>query len=408
MPPGGLAAPGQVDPNVPQLPPLPPGVYPVLDAGKLQNDILNLQRAGLPFDQQKADLDLINKGFMRYSDGTTRPYEGGIEDPQVKSRQARSSAYGQAAGGAAPGFTHMVLNGVAMDVPTPFAEKLFQNQFGGPPGATPAPGAPAPGTTAGGSAPPAGVTPGGAPVPAQPVIGGTPVKPQGYDEAMPRLNTVLNEATSSQNDLGTIQAIRSILAGAPGDPKLVTGWLAQARADLANKLSTLGVTDTSALNNASSAQELHKLTLQLASSAASRAGRGQESVLSTFLDAYPSIETRPDALDLMTNVFQMNALRAQDRRNAVLQAWGTGGDLVKSEAQAEADFDRTHPAANYFRAAEIQSKGAAARTWSQVRGPQQLAAIKQLVPAGNTWYDQNGNPRLRGGAPTSVTPGGGG
>ena len=134
LPPGGLPKTGEIDPNVPQLPPLPKGVKPALNAEGLQNDIVNLQIQGLPADQQRADLELINKGFMRYTDGVVRPYPGGPEDPQVKARQARAPAYGAAAGSAAPGFTHMIINGQGMDVPTPVAEEFF-SKYG--PSATP-------------------------------------------------------------------------------------------------------------------------------------------------------------------------------------------------------------------------------------------------------------------------------
>jgi hypothetical protein len=131
-PPGVLPPIGAVDPNVAQLPPLPKGVYATLDPNGLQQAILERQRAGLPYDQQRADLDLVNSGMMRYSDGIVRAYPGGPADPQVIARRNQASSYGSASGAAAPGFTRMVVNGNAIDVPTPTAEQWFRNQYGAP------------------------------------------------------------------------------------------------------------------------------------------------------------------------------------------------------------------------------------------------------------------------------------
>ena len=385
--PSGSPAPTQMAQTGPASAPMAIAVDPAA-----QQFITDLRRRA--FDAAKYGLGDIAKSLDEQADSLTKSglvmlpggrlaaVPEGPHDLDFQKRSAAATAGGQESGKAPFDLVETTISTPQGDrkVWVPKSELL----------ANPPPAAPSP--RAGGAA---GAGPG---TPAIGVQVGTPVKPLGYDEAAPLMVKVNDAATAAQSDLGTIQAIRSILKGAPGDPALQTGWLAGARADIANKLGTLGI-DASGLNNASSAQELHKLTLQLAAKAAGAAGKGQESVLKSFVDAYPSIETRSDAIDLMTNMFAMNAQRDLDRQRALLAAWTNGGDLFGNHLQAAADFARTNPAQNYFRAAEIQSQDAARRTWAQVNDPQQIAAIKQLVPVGSYWYDERGQRRLRGGAP---------
>ena len=60
-----------------------------------------------------------------------------------------------------------------------------------------------------------------------------------------------------------------------------------------------------------------------------------------FHEAYPSIETNPDALDLMTNTFSMLAKREQDRRDQAMKAWTSSGN--DTNAELKADFDKSNP-----------------------------------------------------------------
>jgi len=427
------------------------GQAPALDvAGLVQT--YNQYRsfpAGVPIATQVLGMlqKMAPEGFQVNMDGSLSPRAGYAQGEAAVAgarEEAQQRAQVQYAGpiaaakaaGVAPyemvEATVQTPNGpVKMQVPKDQYEQAMRAQFGAGgaapavPSATPSapaatPGAPAatPGATpAGGAATPAapGATPTGgvAPVPTAPVGGlqitGTPVAPLGYDEATKAMNELRTSASQAQDELATIQSMRDLMG--PNGQGIKTGWGAEARADAGRFLTALGVDPESVKGllgiAPADADAFQKQALRLSSEAVRQMGaREPGSVISMFTRAYPSLETQPAALDLMTNMLAMQARRTQDRRDQVLAQWQQGGGGYGAFTQADAAFDRSNPATNYLHAAEAITPGYHQQAWGSA-SPDEMRAIFGLIPVGRRYTDISGTLRTRGmpapPAPVSAT-----
>ena len=188
--------------------------------------------------------------------------------------------------------------------------------------------------------------------------------------------------------MSTLQEMRDLISNG-----MKTGTFANIKELVGSKLIALGADpkDVQKLlgGNPNDYQAFGKLAIQLTSQGVQNLGANQAaSVFGQFHQAYPSIESNPDTLDLMTNTMGMLAKREQDRCDFVQQAWVKGGHTGDAELQAESDFDKSSPAANYIHAGEAQSKAYYQHAWPSDKAKQR--AILSLIPVGSTYYRPDG------------------
>lgn len=213
-----------------------------------------------------------------------------------------------------------------------------------------------------------------------------------------RIAKTMVPAADAANDMSsTATLIQDLL------PQIATGYGANTIQSMARVLSQIGAdpkTVQQYLTNPASGDVINKMFL-MQSSAAVRAMGAREpgSVLQLFGRAYPSLETQPDAINLMENVFKMQAQRAQDRLGQAqqfqnqqlnnVQAGKSYSPLTNFETQFNTG---TNSATNYLKAAEAMSGRTTA--WKGLN-PQQQTAVWSLIPAGTTVTYPDGTKGVR-------------
>lgn len=420
---GSPAAMGAPLGGVPAMPTPPPGAAALDSVEGRMARIQYYQQHGLPDlagEEQKALDQMQSSGQVPYRmpDGSVAyfPIAGGAGDPTRIQRQAAATASGQAQAQAPYETVEATVQGpngpMKMQIPKDLWERQMRGAqsplaTGAPPVVPPPPGAraAASGGAAGGASGPAG----GLPIPPPTgALTGTPVPPLGYDQATKRVDEIGTAAAGAQEDLATIQSMRDLMAR----NNLQTGWGADARAEAARMLTGLGVKPEDVQNltaiNPADADAFSKQSLRLMAGAVRQMGaREPGSVISLFAKNYPSLETQPQALDLMTNILAMNAQRAQDRRDAVIADWRQGGSGYDAMVAADAAFDRNNPATNYMHAAEAMSPAYARNAWSGVANDTAgQRRIQSLIPLGRGYTLPDGAPGIR--RPTAAAPAAGG
>jgi hypothetical protein len=358
------------------------------------------------------------EGYELLSNGTIRlrpGYAGGaaqLEGARTAGQKAaelataapiaEATAAGHGRGAAPFEPRAIIINGQKYEgVPGDLAAALTRLQIGRLLG-----GAEAPAAGEGGAAvPPPGAAPGGAaaPIPAAAgsadagvTIGGTPVEPLGYGEAAKRLSEYSTAASAAQEDLATLQSMRDLLSGG-----MKTGFGADTRAQIGRYLAALNVDPKSIEGllgiNPADADAFQKQALRLSTQAVRLMGaREPGGVISMFTRIYPSLETQPGALDLMTNVLSLQAQRVQDRRDFILDKSQGGRAGMPAVHQAEAQFDRANPAVDYLHAGEAMSPSFYTKGWKDAETPERQRAILNLIPQGRVYFDPGGTRRKRG------------
>jgi len=409
--PGGLAG----APTKDAVPPIPAGFKPVYDPFVIEQTISNRAAVGWPTSDLEDIAKRIRDGDMLYRNpdsGESRWLQmpGGVKSraPALAGATAQATAAGTAAGTAPYDFVEVQRQGPGGKIETwrmPKDQAMQLFGAGGAPGAAPgaapgvAPGAPgAPGTVGAGA--PTSVP--GAPV-------GMPVAQPGVADVNKRLQDLQTNADQAQQELNTVTNMRDIF-----NRGIQTGWGADTRAQLGRVLSQLGVDQDSIKNLTgiapSDADAFQKQALRLSTEGVRTLGaREPGSIVSMFTRAYPSLETQPGALDVMTNILGQEQRRILDKRSAVLGAVSqppAGGygplGIQGTQLQAEQQFDQQNPALNYLRSAYLMSgtdptnksdwykQGWTPDMYSGNTLTPQGAAVLKLIPSGASFYDATG------------------
>jgi len=236
-----------------------------------------------------------------------------------------------------------------------------------------------------------------------------PVAQPGVADVNKRLQDLQTNADQAQQELNTVTNMRDIF-----NRGIQTGWGADTRAQLGRVLSQLGVDQDSIKNLTgiapSDADAFQKQALRLSTEGVRTLGaREPGSIVSMFTRAYPSLETQPGALDVMTNILGQEQRRILDKRSAVLGAVSqppAGGygplGIQGTQLQAEQQFDQQNPALNYLRSAYLMSgtdptnksdwykQGWTPDMYSGNTLTPQGAAVLKLIPSGASFYDATG------------------
>ena len=330
-----------------------------------------MQLQGLPTEQQKADLDLINKGYMRYSDGVVRPYPGGPADPA--GHGATSAGVGLRCGGRHRGAGVHPRGDQRPDprYPDPGQyEQWFQSQYGRPSG-TPAPpatpGAPAAVGAAGGppatTAPNPAATAGGAPAPAAPpqaapgvTIGGVPVMTPEQEQISKAYGDQAAENVAAANKapdiLGRVQVLRSAANtfsdstyGGMGPTAPDRLAMASKFADLANQF---GVTVSKSLQDMiSSGQIIGKEQGQLTAELVRQLGSREASQIYTATQNYtPGVTMSRGGYNAIVSSIEQGAQRDIDKA-AFQDRWLADPSHHNSVGGMVTAFNEAHPIETY-------------------------------------------------------------
>jgi hypothetical protein len=228
--------------------------------------------------------------------------------------------------------------------------------------AGPGPGVPGPAPVApGGGAPATGVPP---PVPGA-IPSETPAQTAFFADnrarAAEQLKPLFAERETAPATIDIAEKITDLL----GQTK--QGWGADTAQKAGMILRSLGVPEDKVFNflgvKTTEGATLNKQFLQLSSAAVLELGKHEAgSVLSQFVNAYPSLESDPGAALLMTNALRMQAQWKIDRANAAetyerdQQAnSGPFGQNYKGLAGFDAAFAKTNDVHDYWRAAAAVS-----------------------------------------------------
>lgn len=221
-----------------------------------------------------------------------------------------------------------------------------------------------------------------------------------------RISKVYQPRADQANSMAeTAQLIQSITGplSSTTSPVAMGRW-ATEKQDLGRILIGLGISpDTVAqkITNVASGDVIQKnFLIQSASAVRQLGAREPGSVIALFSKAYPNLETQPQAVRLMENVFLMNAQRDKDALAlangfyAQNQAGLAGGKPYQPLSRFEADFNSgAHSAGNYLRAAQIMSGDRSG--WSSLKTQAAQDAIWALIPPGEQFLGPDGKIRVK-------------
>lgn len=205
-------------------------------------------------------------------------------------------------------------------------------------------------------------------------------------------------ALGAQKDQATLQAIQDLM------PRVRTGWGADTQLEAARIMKAAGVSDAKIQEfmstDVAQGQALNKLFLINSATAVRGMGaREPGSVIKLFQGAYPNLGTDPQAVNLMTNVQYMNALRlnklADDKTTYLNQS--VNDYQRKGEYRGlmgfNSQFAKTDPPESYLHAAEAMS--GMPNGWAKIKDPVQQQAIIDLIPSGSVFMAPNGQMKVK-------------
>lgn len=216
-----------------------------------------------------------------------------------------------------------------------------------------------------------------------------------------RLSKELQPMADKANEtMATAQLIGDL------SPRVQQGWGANTIADAARVMTALGVSEPIIKSftgtNAASADVLGKMFLaQTASAVRVMGAREPGSVISLFGKAYPSLETQPNATNLIENVLYMQGQRQHDEYALAQQYHTNSVDALQTGASYKplssftAEFNSStgpHASVNYLKAAQAMSNDQVA--WKDLK-PEQIDQIVALIPQGKHYIAPNGQPAIR-------------
>jgi hypothetical protein len=297
------------------------------------------------------------------------------------------------------------------------------------PGNAPAPAAPAPGAAPAVATPPApSATPAGAIETAAPKLAPLAERSAGLDQKQIEDDHTyvsgLQEAeVASKAQQGQILQTRAIADG------LDTGAYAETRARLANIFASFGgdwtqkfLKETTGIDPAKAGawQELSKLTLQMAGQAENQVAgsHGGFNLVNLFKQSFPGLETQPDAMKEMLNLFLVQHQFNIDHADAAASYYGPAVSNNKANPQAypytpvgqAVDKQFLAPgSANapqvYVAAAAILNNHPLNDAFAALKTPEQKAMALQIAKRADPGMTYT-NPAKKGDAPVPPAPGG--
>jgi hypothetical protein len=204
--------------------------------------------------------------------------------------------------------------------------------------------------------------------------------------------TLVPAADAASQNRETATLIQDLL------PQISTGWGADAKQQAAKVLTAIGADPKAVqdmLTNPASGDVIQKMFLQQSAGAVRLMGaREPGSVISLFGKAYPNLTTQKNAIELMENVFTMQAQRsqdmltqAQDHQNTQLVNLRTNSPYVPL-ANMENQFNSGNNRAIYYlKAAEAMSGDANA--WKGMNNDAH-SAVWTLIPSGSSVVGPDG------------------
>ena len=247
------------------------------------------------------------------------------------------------------------------------------------------PGGPAPSAAAG--------APGGVMFPSE-----TPAQAEIFKANMAaaekQLEPMRADKLSMPLQIGNSEAIASLMN------RTQFGWGANTKNEAAMIMEGLGVPADRVKQftgiDTAAGGALNKLFLQFSADAVRTMGaREPGSVISMFKNAYPNLESDPNAANLMNNYLRMQAQWKFDRANAA-EAWnrnqqqnaGSFGENYRGLEGFDKSFDQTNSPEYYFRAAAAMS-GDTKLAWANTSDADKQR-IYDLIPPGRTWVGGDG------------------
>lgn len=205
---------------------------------------------------------------------------------------------------------------------------------------------------------------------------------------------------------GTTQTIRSVL------PQVQTGMGAPFVNDLARSLTYLGVPVDKVKEltgiNPVQGEILMKKLFELTSAAVRGMGaREPGSVMQMFAQNYPNMQSRPETIDAMTRLLDMDQIWKEDRSSAMRNYQLDSVNRMASTNEYRGlkgfddEFNRTHDERVYV-AAALASGGLDFQTWAKDLSTEQQTQALQLaqrVYPGVRVFDAAGRPHVFGAAP---------
>lgn len=216
------------------------------------------------------------------------------------------------------------------------------------------------------------------------------------DSDQERIDKTLQPAADKANDMiARGQLIKDLL------PRVATGQWADEKQDLGRFLQGLGVAPDWVKQNitdVAAGDVIQKNFLSQSAEAVRQMGaREPGSVISLFNRAYPRLETQPNAINLMQNIFQMQGQRQQDEFRLAQQQHAGAVNAV-SQGQPYEPLSKftanfaigSNSAVNYLKAAQAMSDDSVA--WQGVRDP---ATVVSLIPKGTHFVGPDGQPYVK-------------
>ncbi|HEX3862096.1 MAG TPA: glycoside hydrolase family protein [Stellaceae bacterium] len=389
--------PAQVGPMSPQAQMMPPGVTPqaIADAARRVR-VYNLMGMTPPPDLVKL---------------STYPLEAALAAQNAQSSQAAEAAFagpkaGAVASAQAPyDMVDVVVNGQQMKMPKDQYMRIMQG-YGQQAQAGPGPGSPAGGVAQPGASP-------GMPQPGQTAGGmsvGTPyINPLYKDNIQPVVasdnkriaENLVPAADKAQETFQSVALISDLMK------QVQTGWGADTKASAAKILSGLGASDENIQKllgiNPTDADALNKtFLLQVSSAVRTMGAREPGSIVSLFAKNFPNLETQPNAIKLLENVFLMQAQQAQDKLGQAQQHQNTQLENLRTNqpytplTNMENSFAAgNNKSINYLKAAEAMSYTGSGTNPLAGMSKSDAAAVWNLIPSGTRLVMPGGQTQVK-------------
>lgn len=219
------------------------------------------------------------------------------------------------------------------------------------------------------------------------------------------------QAAAGRSLFATTQTIRDLL------PQVHTGWGADVQLQAQQVLASLNPTDKQMSESVANPELMQKNLLQLVAQRVREMGaREPGSVLSMFVHNYPSLLSRPETIDTMSRIMDMDQQWHQERAQAMNDYIGNERQRVgqpgvdvgsyRSVNSSAFNWDAAHDPRVYVGAA-LAASGLSFPTWSGGLTPamqrQAIALGWQRWPDAVMWDNKNNKrpgPALRSVQPT--------